>query len=96
MSFREKIHWVAFLSLILGFGWYFLSYPWAVANTRGGMLTSVWMLIPTTIIFLVPMVAGTTLFAMRQPKTASKERKRGRGDLQPRNRHPKKIFAVEP
>ncbi|MEY3634674.1 MAG: hypothetical protein RLZZ61_1084 [Pseudomonadota bacterium] len=71
MSFREKIHWVAFLSLILGFGWYFLSYPWAVANTRAGMLTSVWMLIPTTIIFLVPMVAGTVWFSIRTPKEAN-------------------------
>jgi len=71
MSFREKIHWVAFLSLILGFGWYFMSYPWAVANTHGGMLTAVWMLIPTTIIFLVPMVAGTVWFTIRTPKEAN-------------------------
>jgi hypothetical protein len=27
MSFREKIHWVAFVGLLAGFGWYFLSYP---------------------------------------------------------------------
>jgi EamA domain-containing membrane protein RarD len=53
MSFREKIHWVALIGLALGFGWYFASYPWAVANRRTGMLTSVWMLIPTTIIVLV-------------------------------------------
>lgn len=68
MSFREKMHWVALVSLILGFGWYFLSYPWEVANTKMGMLTSVWMLIPTTIIFLVPMIAGTAWFAARSPK----------------------------
>lgn len=51
MSFLEKIHWVALVILILGFGWYFTSYPWATANTLDGMLTSVWMLIPTTLIF---------------------------------------------
>ena len=71
MSFREKIHWVAFLSLLAGFGWYFLNYPWAVANTKIGMLTSVWMLIPVTIIFLIPMIAGTVYFAIRSPKEAN-------------------------
>jgi hypothetical protein len=71
MSFREKIHWVALFGLVLGFGWYFLSYPWAIANTRAGMLTSVWMLIPTTIIFLIPMIAVTAYFAIRTPKEAN-------------------------
>jgi len=71
MSFREKIHWVAFVSLLLGFGWYFTSYPWALANTRAGMLTSVWMLFPTTIIVLVPMVVATAWFAIRSPKEAN-------------------------
>jgi hypothetical protein len=71
MSFREKIHWVALAGLIAGFGWYFLSYPWASANTRMGMLTSVWMLFPTTIIFLVPMIAGSAYFAIRAPKEAN-------------------------
>lgn len=70
MSFREKIHWVALVGLVLGFGWYFATYPWSEANTRTGMLTSVWMLIPTTIIFLVPMIAGTVWFAIREPKEA--------------------------
>lgn len=71
MSFREKIHWVAFIGLVAGFGWFFLSYPWATANTRMGMLTSVWMLFPTTIIFLVPMIAGSAYFAIRTPKEAN-------------------------
>ena len=71
MSFREKIHWVAFVGLVAGFGWYFLSYPWETANTRMGMLTSVWMLFPTTIIFLVPMIAGSAYFAIRTPKEAN-------------------------
>ncbi|NJM49727.1 MAG: hypothetical protein HC843_01565 [Sphingomonadales bacterium] len=67
----RKIHWVAFLSLLAGFGWYFLHYPWAVANSKIGMLTSVWMLIPVTIIFLIPMIAGTAFFAIRSPKEAN-------------------------
>jgi hypothetical protein len=48
-----------------------MSYPWATANTRDGMLTSVWMLIPTTLIFLVPMVIGSVWFAIRTPKEAN-------------------------
>ncbi|MFC4291577.1 hypothetical protein ACFOWX_04020 [Sphingorhabdus arenilitoris] len=71
MSFREKIHWVAFVGLLLGFGWYFLSYPWDIAGSRAGMMTSVWMLIPVTIIFLVPMILGTAYFAIRYPKEAN-------------------------
>jgi hypothetical protein len=71
MSFREKIHWVALIGLVLGFGWYFLCYPWSIANTRMGMLTSVWMLIPTTIIFLIPMITATAYFAIRSPQEAN-------------------------
>jgi hypothetical protein len=71
MSFREKIHWVAFPSLLLAFGWYFLNYPWAIANTRSGLWAAVWMLIPVTIIFVVPMVIGTAYFAIRSPKEAN-------------------------
>jgi hypothetical protein len=71
MSFREKIHWVALVGLIAGFGWYFWNYPWSIAGTKAGMLASVWMLIPVTIIFLVPMIAGTAFFAIRSPKEAN-------------------------
>jgi hypothetical protein len=71
MSFREKIHWVALVGLLLGFGWYFLSYPWAIANTPAGVWAAVGMLIPVTIIFLIPMIAGTAYFAIRTPKEAN-------------------------
>jgi hypothetical protein len=71
MSFREKIHWIALIGLSLGFGWYFASYPWSMAGTPQGMYAGVWMLIPVTIIFLAPMIAGTAFFAIRTPKEAN-------------------------
>ena len=33
MSFREKIHWIALGGLLSAFGWYFLNYPWEIANS---------------------------------------------------------------
>ena len=71
MSFREKIHWVALVGLLLGFGWYFTTYPWSIANTQAGVWAAVGMLVPVTIIFLVPMIAGTAWFAIRSPKEAN-------------------------
>jgi hypothetical protein len=70
MSFREKTHWVALVGLILAFGWYFLSYPWEIAGTPKGMFAGIWMLLPVTIIFVVPMIIATTFFAIRSPKEA--------------------------
>lgn len=70
MSFREKIHWVALVSLIAAFGWYFLSYPWAIAGSPRGMYQAAWMLLPVTIIFIVPMIAASAFFAARSPKEA--------------------------
>ncbi len=71
MSFREKIHWVALVGLLLGFGWYFITYPWSIANTQAGVWAAVGMLVPVTIIFLVPMIAGTAWFAIRSPREAN-------------------------
>lgn len=71
MTFNEKIHWVALVGLVLAFGWYFATYPWAIANTQAGVWAAVGMLIPVTIIFLVPMIAGTAYFAIRTPKEAN-------------------------
>jgi hypothetical protein len=80
MSFREKTHWIALVGLVLGFGWYFLSYPWAIAGTQKGVWAGAWMLLPVTIIFLVPMIAGTAYFAIRSPKEANlKEDEREKG-----------------
>lgn len=71
MSFREKIHWVALFGLIVAFGWYFMAYPWHIGNTQQGVWAAVGMLIPVTIIFLIPMIAGTVYFAIRTPKEAN-------------------------
>lgn len=80
MSFREKIHWVALVGLIAAFGWYFSNYPWEIVATPKGMYAAVWMLLPVAIIFLVPMIAGATFFAIRSPKEADmKEDERERG-----------------
>lgn len=80
MSFREKIHWVALVGLIAAFGWYFSNYPWEIVATPKGMYSAVWMLLPVAIIFLVPMIAGATFFAIRSPKEADmKEDERERG-----------------
>lgn len=70
MSFREKTHWVAFVALLAAFGWYFLSYPWSIIDTRAGVYAAIGMLIPVTIIFLVPMIIGSAWFAIRSPKEA--------------------------
>ena len=80
MSFREKIHWIALVGLLSAFGWYFLNYPWEIANSPKGMYTAVWMLLPVTIIFLVPMIAGAAFFTIRSPKEADlKEDEREKG-----------------
>jgi hypothetical protein len=80
MSFREKIHWLAFVGLIAAFGWYFFSYPWEIVDTPKGMYAAVWMLLPVSIIFLVPMIAGAAFFAIRSPKEADmKEDEREKG-----------------
>lgn len=70
MSFREKTHWVAFFALIVAFGWYFLSYPWSKIHTSQGAWVSVFMLLPVTIIFVVPMIAAASYFAIKSPKEA--------------------------
>lgn len=70
MSFREKIHWVALASLILAFGWYFAAYPWDIADTPQGMYAGAGMLLAVAITFLVPMIIGTSYFAIRAPKEA--------------------------
>lgn len=71
MSFREKIHWVAFIALAGAFGWYFLNYPWQIAGTPEGMWASVGMLVPVVIFILVPMIIATSYFAIRTPKEAN-------------------------
>jgi hypothetical protein len=70
MSFREKIHWVAFISLVLSFGWFFLSYPWAIVNTPAGVEATAWMLFPVTIAIIVSMSVVAAALAIKSPKEA--------------------------
>jgi hypothetical protein len=71
MSFREKIHWVAFISLSLSFGWFFLSYPWSILNTPAGVAATASMLVPVTIAILGSMSVVAAALAVRSPKEAN-------------------------
>jgi hypothetical protein len=68
MSFREKIHWASFLALLAAFGWYFLSYPWAIVGTAAGVGAVAGMLVPVTIIIIGVMTMTAAYFAIRTPK----------------------------
>lgn len=68
MSFREKIHWSAFFALSVGFGWYFLSYPWKLVGTDAGVGAVAGMLVPVTILIIVVMSTTAAYFAIRTPK----------------------------
>lgn len=68
MLFSEKIHWAAFLALIAAFGWYFLSYPWQLVDTRAGVAAAAGMLVPVTIIIIGVMAITAAYFAIRTPK----------------------------
>ena len=70
MSFREKTHWAAFCGLTVAFGWYFLSYPWQIVDTRAGVYAAAGMLVPVTIIIVAVMAATAAFFAIRSPKEA--------------------------
>lgn len=79
MSFREKIHWVAFATLGLAFGWYFLNYPWGQIATPTGVLATATMLLPVTLAILGGMTLASAFFALRSPREASlKEDERDR------------------
>ncbi|PZQ24002.1 MAG: hypothetical protein DI569_03070 [Sphingopyxis macrogoltabida] len=67
MSFREKIHWVAFVTMTLAFGWYFLRYPWQIADGRAGLAATAGMLVPVTIAIIAAMTVATALLAIRSP-----------------------------
>lgn len=70
MSFREKIHWVAFVSLSLAFGWYFLSYPWSMIDRPEGVAATAGMLAPVTIAILASMSIAAAALAIRTPNEA--------------------------
>ncbi|MEY4269610.1 MAG: hypothetical protein RLZZ58_826 [Pseudomonadota bacterium] len=71
MSFREKTHWAALAGLLLGFGWYFLTYPWSIVGTPAGVMAVAGMLVPVTIIIIAVMAATAAFFAIRAPKEAN-------------------------
>jgi hypothetical protein len=70
MSFREKIHWAAFIGIAGAFGWYFLSYPWSIVDTRAGIAAIAGMLVPVTIIIIGLMSITAATLAIRYPKEA--------------------------
>lgn len=70
MSFREKTHWAAFAALLAAFGWYFLAYPWSIADTPAGVAAVAGMMVPVTIIIIGVMAVTVAFFAFRAPKEA--------------------------
>jgi heme/copper-type cytochrome/quinol oxidase subunit 3 len=70
MSFREKIHWVAFISLTAAFGWYFLAYPWAMIDRPEGVGAAAGMLLPVTIVIIGSMSLVAAALAIRTPQEA--------------------------
>jgi hypothetical protein len=80
MSFREKIHWAAFIGIAGAFGWYFLRYPWSIVDTPAGIGAIAGMLVPVTIIIIGLMSVTAGYLAIRYPKEAHlKEDERERG-----------------
>lgn len=80
MSFREKLHWAAFVGLAGAFGWYFLTYPWGMIDTRPGILVVAGKLVVVTIIIVALMSITAAWLAIRYPKEANmKEDERERG-----------------
>lgn len=71
MSFREKIHWTAFLALLVAFGWYFLTYPWEIVGTDAGVWAVAGMLVPVTLTILGVMTITAAYFAILTPKEAN-------------------------
>jgi hypothetical protein len=67
MAFREKIHWVALVSMAAAFGWYFLAYPWHLVASPAGVWASVGMIIPATIAIIASMSIATAVLAFRSP-----------------------------
>lgn len=71
MSFREKIHWAAFIGIAGAFGWYVLAYPWAIVNSRAGIAAVAGMLVPVTVIIIALMSVTAGYLAVRYPKEAT-------------------------
>lgn len=87
MSFREKIHWAAFIGIAGAFGWYFLSYPWAIAKTPAGIGAVAGMLVPVTIIIITIMTVVAAFLAIRFPREASLKEDERERDIHRRGTH---------
>ncbi|VXD00981.1 hypothetical protein [Sphingomonas sp. AX6] len=68
MSFREKTHWIAFVAIVLAFGWYFLNYPWSATPTAAGLWASGGMLIAVSVGIILAMSVATAVIAVRNRK----------------------------
>jgi uncharacterized membrane protein len=80
MSFREKLHWAAFLGIAGAFGWYFIAYPWPLVHGNAGLGATAGMLVPVTIIIIAVMSVVAAYLAIRYPRDASlREDERERG-----------------
>lgn len=87
MSFREKLHWAAFVGLIGAFGWYFIAYPWSIVHTRMGIGAVAGMLVPVTIIIIGLMSVTAGYLAIRYPKEATTREDERERDIHLRGTH---------
>lgn len=70
MSFREKIHWSAFIGLFGAFGWYFLTFPWEIVHSRAAMGSVAGKLVAVTIIIITLMSVTAAYLGIRYPRDA--------------------------
>ena len=87
MSFREKMHWVAFLGIAGAFGWYFITFPWAIIDTRIAIGAVAGMLVPVTIIIIAIMSIVATVLAIRFPREAHLKEDERERDIHRRGTH---------
>ena len=70
MAFREKIDWLSFAVILLGFSAYFWIFPYGVGD-REGLAAQAGLLIALAIIFTVVMTIAATLLALMRPRDAN-------------------------
>ena len=70
MTFREKIDWLSFAMILLGFSAYFWIFPYDTGD-REGMAAQAGLLIVLAIISTIVMTIAATLLAAMRPKDAS-------------------------
>lgn len=87
MSFREKMHWAAFLGIAGAFGWYFITFPWAIIDTRIAIGAVAGMLVPVTIIIIAIMSVVATYLAIRFPREAHLKEDERERDIHRRGTH---------